>query len=93
VGDSGLVVTVRGDFAYVAHDRYYFKAIRPTTDTGFQHYDVGVIVRYSLSRLLSIPQRFGEWQVKGLLYYSGPIDGEIRADSRVWGGVGLDFRF
>lgn len=93
-GETGLIVTAVGDFAYVAHDRYFLKPVPNGADTGFQHYDAGVIVTYRLNYLFSTPRRFGDWDVKGFLYYTGPVnEQQIRADSRIWGGVALSFRY
>jgi hypothetical protein len=92
VGETGLVVSIVSDFAYVAHHRYF--RLTPTGDTtGIQHYDVGTIVTYDLNPLLHIPTRFGHWEVKGYLFYTGPVTEGLRADSRVWGGAGLNFTY
>lgn len=93
VGETGLTLTAIGDVAYVAHDRF-FKSPGPDGEaTGLQHYDGGAILTYELNQPLHIPPRFGHFQVKAELIYSGPITTGVRADSRVWGGVGLSFHY
>jgi hypothetical protein len=92
-GDSGLILTAVGDFAYVAHNRY-FKGTGPNASaTGLQHYDGGTILTYELNPVLHIPLRFGHFQVKAQLFYTGAITDGLRADNRLWGGVGLNFRY
>lgn len=92
IGDTGLVLTAVGDFAYVAHDAYFLVPGK-MTETGFQHYDAGVIATYTVNPLLHMSHRYGLLQLKGYLYYSGPVNTDLRANSRVWGGVGLHFQY
>jgi hypothetical protein len=61
--------------------------------SGFQHYDVGLIGTYSLNHLLNVSQRYGEWSLKGYLFYTDNIDEDLRADTQLWGGVGIGFRY
>jgi len=94
IGDGGLVFTAVGDFAYVAHDRYFRVAGPLGQATGFQHYDAGLIATYDLDNLLGISRRYGQWELKGYLFYTGPVaEAALRASSRIWGGVGLEFRY
>jgi hypothetical protein len=93
IGETGLVLTVVGDFAYVAKDRYFSLTGPNGSDTGFQHYDAGLIGTYDLINLLHIPRRYGTWEIKGYLYYTGPVESDLRANSRIWGGAGLNFRY
>jgi hypothetical protein len=93
IGDTGVILSLVGDFAYVAHNRY-FKGVGPNAvETGLQHYDAGTILTYDLDNLLHIPTRFGHWELKGYLYYTGAVEAGIRGDSRIWGGGGLNFRY
>lgn len=93
IGETGLVLTAVGDFSYVAHDGF-FRVSGPTgKETGFQHYDVGMIGTYDLNPALRIPRRYGQWEIKGYLMYTGPVEEGLRANSRLWGGVGLSFRY
>ena len=92
-GDTGLVLTAVGDFAYVAHDRYFIVPGPDRQETGFQHYDVGLIATYDIGRVLGISRRYGIVNLKGSLFYTGPVTTELRANSRIWGGVGLEFKY
>jgi hypothetical protein len=92
-GDTGLILSPVGDFAYVAHNRYFRASGPNSTATGIQHYDAGVILSYDMGSALHIPPRFGDFAVKAQLFYSGPVSDGLRADSRIWGGVGLNFKY
>jgi hypothetical protein len=93
VGDTGLTLTAVGDFAYVAHDRYFKGSGPNAAASGLQHYDGGAILTYELNQPLHIPLRFGHFDVRAQLIYSGPITEGLRANSRLWGGVGMNFRY
>jgi hypothetical protein len=93
VGETGLTLTVISDFAYVAHNRYFMGSGPNAAATGLQHYDVGGILTYELNQPLHIPLRFGHFEIRAQLIYSGPITEGLRADSRLWGGVGMNFRY
>jgi len=93
IGDSGVILTAVGDFAYVAHDQYFRPSGPLGKSTGFQHYDVGMEATYDLQKLIGVPRRYGTWELKGYLFYTGSVDKQISADNRIWGGVGINFRY
>ena len=93
IQNSGLTLSAVGDFAYVAHDRYFRTAQTVGNVSGFQHYDGGVEVTYDLSHLVNIPPRYGIYELKGYFFYTGSVDTQVRADDRLWGGMGLNFRY
>lgn len=62
-------------------------------DTGFQHYELGLIGKYNLNTLLNIPRRYGQWSINGYLYYSDGIDKDLRADTQLWGGAGIELEY
>ncbi len=67
-----------------------------TTDQtidGFQHWQVGVVGEYSLNNLLNVSSRYGEWSIRGYLYYTNSLDDKINATEQLWGGAGLTFRY
>jgi hypothetical protein len=92
--DIGVTLTAVADVAYVSNDALFtdFSAPDPQ-DTGFQHYDIGLIGTYSLNRALGIPRRYGEWTLNGYLYYTDGINEGLRADTQIWGGAGFGFRY
>jgi hypothetical protein len=62
-------------------------------DSGWQHYQLGLVASYQLNTLLNIPKRYGDLSVKGYLYYTDGIDNNLRADTQIWGGVGIGFSY
>lgn len=95
IEDTPLVLTAVADVGYVINNRQFsrFPDAVNRDDIGFQHYEVGLISTYSLNTLLNIPRRYGEFKAKGYLYYTDGIENGLKADSEVWGGVGIQFDY
>jgi hypothetical protein len=91
--DTGLTLTAYGDAAYILGYQQQFVFINNKHATGFQHYDLGLDLTYSLNDLLNFSKRYGEFDVKGYLTYSGKLNSAITANNVVWGGVGIGFRY
>lgn len=87
----GLTITALASIAYVADHGAF--AGPEGEDTGLHHWQVGVIGRYDLNTLLNIPMRYGRWSLNGYLYYTDRIDDDLRADSKFWGGAGIQLRY
>ncbi len=62
-------------------------------DNGFQHYDAGIVASYSLDTLFNFSRRYGDFKLKGFLFYSDGINKKLRADSQFWGGAGISFEY
>lgn len=92
IGDTGATLTPLADVAYVLDDRRFLTPGH-TADSGWQHYEVGVVGSYSLNHAFNVGSRYGEWKVKGYLYYDEKLQKRIAADTRIWGGVGLSFEY
>jgi hypothetical protein len=92
--DTGITITAVADVAYVINNAQFTRqfALEPE-DSGFQHYDVGLIGTYSLNRMLGIPRRYGQWTLEGYLYYTDGIDRGLLADTQVWGGAAIGLRY
>jgi hypothetical protein len=90
--DFGLTVTPFADVAYLSHFEQQFVSIDPHK-SGFQHYDVGLTVDYSLNHLLRLRPRYGQFAVEGYLTYTGKFSNSLLAVDEVWGGVGLRYRY
>jgi hypothetical protein len=93
MGNSGVVISAIGDFAYVSHDPYFMGSGPDADSTGFQHYDGGMELRYDLGTLFNLPRRYGTWELKGYLIYTGSVQSTLRADNRLWGGVAIGFSY
>lgn len=92
--ETGIMVTAVADIAYVVNNRQFADLASPRPDdTGFQHYDLGLIGSYSLNKLLGIPRRYGQWTFEGYLYYTDGIESGLRADTQIWGGAAIGFRY
>ncbi len=89
--DSGFVLTLLADASYVMDNEQFLQ--RGASDSGFQHYDVGLIGNYSLNTLFNFPRRYGEFSVQGYLYYTDGIEDNLRADTQIWGGVGINLKY
>jgi hypothetical protein len=85
------VLTAVADVAYVRGYQFYLR--QGNDDTGFQHYDLGLIGRYSLNTLLNIPKRYGDFSLEGYLFYTDSLDHNLRADTQIWGGMGIRFQY
>lgn len=100
--DWGVTITPMADLAYVINDAYFSVPFTLTSTNaslpksrnyGLQHYDLGTVARLSLNHLFNVDRRYGEWSVNGYLYYTARIDSMLRADTLIYGGVGLQFRY
>lgn len=92
--DTGVTLTAVADVAYVLNNAQFADLNAPEPgDTGFQHYDVGLTGSVSLNRVAGIPLRYGQWTLDGMLFYTDGINEDLRADTQVWGGVAINFRY
>ncbi len=90
--ELGFTLSPMANFAYVLNNPQYALA-RGKIDSGFQHYGAGLVGKYSLNTLFNFSRRYGEWSVNGYLYYTDGLANHIRADTRIWGGVGMSFSY
>jgi hypothetical protein len=89
---TGIVLTAQASVAYVdGHE--LFVTPDAEDESGFQHYQLGLIGSYRLNDILDIPMRYGEWTLKGYLFYTDSIENDLKADTQVWGGAGIGFRY
>ena len=90
--DFGVTLTPYADVAYISHFGEQFVVFDPHK-SGFQHYDAGLVLTYSLSDLFDLPPRYGNFAIKGYLNYTGSFSNGLLADDVLWGGVGLQFTY
>lgn len=91
IEDTPITLTFIADAAFVVdHPQFTFAG---GEDTGLQHYDVGVIGRYNLNTLFNISRRYGTFHFEGYLWYTDGIDDDLLADTQLWGGAGIAFRY
>jgi hypothetical protein len=86
-------ITLRAD-AHVAYVRNMELFAGENEDgTGFQHYQVGLTAEYSLNHLLGVQGRYGQWTLLGYVYYTDGLSDDVRADTQLWGGTAIGFRY
>ena len=88
--DTGITLTALASVAYVYKHELFETA---EEHQGLQHYELGLIGRYSLNVLMNIPQRYGRWSLNGYIFYSDGINNDLRADTELWGGAGIEFTY
>ena len=94
IEDTGITITAVADVAYVLNNAQFADLLADEPeDSGFQHYDVGLIGSVSLNRVIGIPARYGQWTLEGHLYYTDGINTGLRADTQVWGGAAIGFSY
>jgi hypothetical protein len=90
---TGLTLTAEAHVAYV-HGVQLFETVFNQEDVnGFQHYQLGLIGTYSLNKFFNFPTRYGEWNFQGFLYYTDSMEDDLLADTQLWGGVGVLFKY
>jgi hypothetical protein len=91
--DLGLTITPQAAVAWISGLEQQFVFINTVKSTGWQHFEVGMTVTYSLNQLLNVSSRFGEFDVKGYLFYDDALNRKITASNVIWGGVGVGFKY
>ena len=100
--DYGITITAVADIAAVQNHGKQF-VFTSTQDSGFHHYDLGLIGSYSLNRLFNFSKRYGEFTLEGYLFYTDGLNQDIRyfapgaskpiVESQIWGGAGIGFKY
>ncbi len=91
--DLGLVITPEVNTGWISGLNQQFVIVNPVHNTGWQHFEAGVIVSYSLNVLLDVSKRYGEFDVKGYGFYDDRLSSKITASNAIWGGIGLGFKY
>jgi hypothetical protein len=104
IADTSLVISPIARIAYVSGDKMFRQPTGPTPDpafdfgttgpdSGFQHYDLGLELTYTLNSIAHIPSRYGKLDLKGYFFYTDGIDDSLRADTELYGGVGIAYSY
>jgi hypothetical protein len=91
--DFGLVLTPQVCVAWISGLKQQFVFINTVASTGWQHFEAGLSMCYSLNHLLDVSTKYGEFDVKGYGYYDDALTRNITASNAFWGGIGLGFRY
>lgn len=86
--DTPFTLRAEGSVAYVSGLSEIYG-----DSAGFQHYQAGLVGDCSLNQIFNFSKRYGEWSIRGYLYYTGRIDEDLRADEQLWGGAGIGFKY
>jgi hypothetical protein len=93
IEDTGITLTFFGDVGYINGIKQQFIFVNQKR-FGFSHYDVGLVGTYSLNQLFHAGKRYGEWTLNGYLTYTAALNApQIQGDTKVWGGVGIGFKY
>ena len=90
--EQGFTVTPMACAAYVQGNQV-FAETPGGPDSGFQHYDIGMTCSYSLTKLFDVSPRYGDWSLTGQLFYTDGLQNDLLADTQIWGGLGIGFRY
>jgi hypothetical protein len=90
---TGLTLTAEAHVAYIRGFEFFATEPNQADVDGFQHYQLGLIATYSLNKFFNFPTRYGEWNLQGFLYYTDAIEDDLLADTQLWGGAGVLFRY
>lgn len=93
VEDTGLTLTAEAHIAYVKDIELFDATGGVEEPNGLQHYQFGLTGTYSLNKLLNFPTRYGEWSLQGFIFYTDGIDDDLLADTQLWGGAGILFKY
>ena len=93
--DTPFSLTGEASVAYVNSfgDLFAVPGASDESDSGFQHYQIGVTGNASLNQLLDFSGRFGEWGLQAYVFYTDGIDQNLRGDSILYGGIGIGFHY
>jgi len=89
VGESSLRLGYEAHVAYVESLPELFGG----DGRGFQHYELGLRAGYDLNQLLNISRRFGRWSLEGEIHYTDGLADDLVAETQIWGGGGIGFRY
>jgi hypothetical protein len=93
IEDTGLILTLYGDVGYISGIKQQFIFVSPK-HYGFTHYDVGLKAAYSLNQLFHAGKRYGEWNLEGYLIYTEGFNRDtMPTATKLWGGVGIGFKY
>ena len=93
IEQTGLTITANANIGYVQSFELYKTSPTSHHDTGFQHYQFGLIANYSINTLFNFPLRYGDWSIQGSLYYTDGLSNELLSTTEFWGGIGLMFKY
>jgi hypothetical protein len=92
IRDWHLTLTPVARLAYTIGWQQQF-AIVDGEGTGWQHWDLGLKARYSLNGLFNLSKRWGEWLLRGQVWYTQHLSNNTVGQTQTWGGLGIGFEY
>ena len=92
IEDTSLTFLFNAHAAYVNGYDLFSQDVT-VSNSGFQHWQAGITVRYDLNGALNLPDRFGQFALEGFVNYTGEIEKDLVAEDQLWGGAGITLRF
>jgi len=92
IGDTGITLSLLGDVA-IALSNPQFATTPGGDDSGWQHYDIGLVGTFSLNQIFNLSRRYGEFSIKGYLFYTDGIENDLLSSTELWGGCGVSFKY
>lgn len=92
IEDLALTITPIARIAYTISWQQQFIFVADP-GTGWQHYDLGVVLQYKLNSLLNLSKRWGEWYIRGEVFYTEHLSNGTVGQTTTWGGAGIGFNY
>jgi hypothetical protein len=93
IEDTGLTFTPQASVGYVQGIQLFETQPKQKDVTGFQHYQLGLVMNYSLNTVFNFSTRYGAWTFQAFMYYDDGLKNDLRSTSRLWGGAAVVFHF
>lgn len=86
---AGYAATIDGDNGGL-EPGFFTSGDKPRENiNGLQHYQLGLTAEYSLNKLFNVSTRYGDFALRGGIYYTDGIDNAPAATTQLWGGAGI----
>lgn len=92
IEDISLTITPIVRIAYTHGWQQQF-AFFAEDGTGWQHLDVGANFQYKLNSLLNLSRRWGDWYLRGQIFYTEHLTSTTVGQTLTWGGLGIGFEY
>jgi hypothetical protein len=93
IEDTGLTFTPSASVGYVQGIQLFETQLKQKDVAGFQHYELGLVMNYSLNTVFNFSTRYGAWNFQAFMYYDDGLKNDLRSTSRLWGGAAIVFHF
>jgi len=92
IEDISVTITPIARIAYTRGWQQQF-AFFADDGSGWQHLDLGAHVQYKLNSLLNLSRRWGDWYLRGQLFYTEHLASSTVGHTLTYGGLGIGFEY